>query len=131
MAHASPRLIFRSSQFTIEPGEDQSTNPGIYGKSLAIWIGSELVSGFSAEGVVAEDFGWLVPVPHPRHSLYVACSSTDDSGQQWQVMVLAEGGLLSRILGRGNHAESVAALYTAVKKRIEAEEGITGIHEEH
>jgi hypothetical protein len=131
MAHVSQRLIFRSSQFTVEPGEDQYTNPGIFGKSLAIWVGNELVPGFSAESVISEDFGWLVPVPHPRHALYVACSSTDDSGQQWQLVVFAEGGLLSRLMGKGNHAESVATLYTTLKKRIESEEGVAEIHEEH
>jgi len=130
MAHASPRLIFRSTMFAVESGEDEATNPGIFGKSLASWIGQELVPGFSAESIIAEDFAWLVPVPNPQHKLYIACSSVGDSSEEWSLMVIAEGGLMSRVLGNGRHVESVAKLYAAVKHRIERAADISEIHED-
>lgn len=114
----------------IELNEDDSTNPGIFGKSLATWIGNELVAGFSPDNLISEDFGWLVPVANAQHRLYVACSSTDETAQEWQVFVFAEGGLLSRLLRKGNHTESVAELYASVRQRIESEEGITSVREE-
>ena len=38
----SPLLEFESSAFTVIPGEDESTNPGIYGKALAEWLADQL-----------------------------------------------------------------------------------------
>ena len=130
MATISPRFVFRSALFATEPGEDESTNPGIFGKALAIWIGRELVPGFTEDGIVAEDFGWLVAVPNPHHSLYIACSSTDESAQEWQLMAFAEGGLLSRLFGKGKHRETVDALYAQLKSHLEAEAAVVGLREE-
>ena len=126
----SPRLIFRSSSFAPEAGEDERTNPGLFGRSLAMWVGEALVPGFSADAIIPEDFGWLVPVPARDHSLYVACSSTDASAQEWQIMVFAERGLVSRLLGKGARTESVSALYAAIRERLHSEPDITHVREE-
>jgi len=130
MSIASPQLIFKSSMFSVGDGEDASTNPDIYGRALAEWIGREFVAGFSPDDIIPEDFGWLVEVPNSQHSLYIACSSTDELAEEWRVMVFAEGGLISRILRKGNHAESVGETYAAIKRRVEGEDRITDIHEE-
>ena len=38
----SPLLEFESSAFAVMPGEDEETNPGIYGKALAQWLADRL-----------------------------------------------------------------------------------------
>ena len=59
----SPLLTFESSAFAVTPGEDEETNPGIFGKALAQWLAEQLrVAGFATGAVMAEDFGWCVPV---------------------------------------------------------------------
>ena len=130
MATTSPQLLFRSALFRPEPGEDEATNPGIFGRSLAVWVGRELVPGFAPADVIPEDFGWLVPVPDPDHSLYVACASTDETAREWRVMVFAERGMRSRLLRRGKHAESVATLFERLQDRLTREAGIDGVHRE-
>src|SRR5204863_4211217 len=73
----SPLLIFECAAFAVIPGEDEQTNPGIYGKSLALWLAERLRSaGFAAGAIIAEDFGWCIPVDSKPHSLYVACAGT-------------------------------------------------------
>lgn len=130
MSTRSPLLNFRSSNFAVEPGEDENTNPGLFGRALAAWLGRELVPSFDESGIVAEDFGWLVAVPHPKHSLYIACVSADDSTTEWRVFVFAEGGLLARMLGRLNLADAVDALYARVKALLLATPGIADVEEE-
>jgi hypothetical protein len=77
----SPLLKFESSAFTVIPGEDEETNPGIYGKTLAGWLGEQLrLAGVAAENVIAEDFGWCVPVKSPPYSLYVVCTNDEAAG---------------------------------------------------
>src|SRR6476661_2322902 len=67
----SPLLEFESSAFAVVAGEDDATNAGLFGKALAEWLAGELrVAGIAAGGVIAEDFGWCVPVSVPPHRLH-------------------------------------------------------------
>ena len=126
----SPLLEFGSSAFAAIPGEDEETNPGIYGKALAQWLAGQLrAAGVPAGDVVAEDFGWCVPVDAGPHSLYVACASAETS-DRWQVFVFAEGGVMARLLGRDTSAESVASLFAVVRRCLESEPGVRELREE-
>ena len=72
----SALLHFESSAFGIDPGETAETNPVIFGRSLAEWVGERLrEQGLPAEAVIAEDFGWSVPVRLAPHPVYVACAA--------------------------------------------------------
>ena len=124
-------LEFESSAFAIIPGEDEETNPGIYGKALAQWLAEQLrVAGFSPGEVIAEDFGWCVPVQSEHHSLYVACASAGEKPQQWRVFAFAEGGVMARLSGKDGRAESLAVLYTAVRQCLQSAPSVHGLREE-
>jgi hypothetical protein len=43
-------LEFESSNFAIVPGEDEQTNPGVFGQSLAKWIAQQLAAHSYAVG---------------------------------------------------------------------------------
>jgi hypothetical protein len=121
----SPLIEFRSTIFEVAEGEDEETNPGIYGKSLAAWLASQL--RVPEEDVVAEDFGWCVPVKSSQHRVYVACSSEDGSKDKWRVFVFAEGGFVSRVLGRDTRVAEVTSVFARVKQMLEANSGISEI----
>jgi hypothetical protein len=127
----SPLLEFESSVFAITPGEDEATNPGIYGKALAEWLaGERRAAGFVAGEVIAEDFGWCVPVESRPHSFYVACASAAEQSDRWRVFAFAEGGVMARVLGRDTRAELLATLFAAVRRCLESVPTIRGIREE-
>lgn len=126
----SPLLDFESSAFPVIPGEDKETNPGIYGKALAQWLAEQLRSaGVPARDVIAEDFGWCVPVESQPHCLYVACAN-GERADHWRVCAFVEGGVMARFLGKDKGAESLAALYAAVRRCLESEPSVRGLHEE-
>lgn len=128
----SPLLEFESSAFAVVAGEDEATNPGIYGKALAEWLANELrAAGLPAGAIIAEDFGWCVPVAIAPHQLYVACASTEEAPNQWRVFAFAEGGLAARLLGKDKSAESLASLFTAVRRSLESHPNVRGLREEH
>jgi hypothetical protein len=117
----TPLLEFESSAFAPMPGEDEQTNPGIYGKALAQWLAEQLAAaGFSPGAVIAEDFGWCVPLKSEPHSLYVACASTGDKPGEWRVFAFVEGGIMDRLLGSDRSPESLASLFTALKHCLES-----------
>ncbi|WP_334188163.1 hypothetical protein [Noviherbaspirillum sp.] len=115
----SPLLEFNSDGFTTAPGEDEATNPGIFGKSLAEWLSYELcASGLAAGEAFAEDFGWCIPVDSKPHALYVVCASTDDQASSWRVFAFAEGGFMGRVFGKDTRQEDVERVYDAVKAML-------------
>jgi hypothetical protein len=127
MKMQSPLLEFESTDFAVTDGEDDETNPGIYGRALARWIAAQLK--VADDQVIPEDFGWCVPVKSSPHHLYVACSSEDDSKNKWRVFVFAEGGLMTRLLGRDCRAEEIASLFSEIKRILAAHPDIRGITE--
>lgn len=126
----SPLLQFESAAFAVEPGGDEETNPGIFGKALALWFAEQLQCRHVSVGeIVAEDFGWLVLVQSTSHRLYVACASEDGETKKWRAFVFAEGRLLARILGKDESVESVASLYATIKQTLGSSPSIGNVSE--
>ena len=127
----SPLLEFESSAFPIVPGEDEETNPGIYGKALAHWLAEQLRAvGVPAREVIPEDFGWCVRVESRPHALYVACASTGEQPGQWRVFAFAEGGVIARFLGKDRSAGSVESLFATIRHCLESAAAIRALREE-
>lgn len=77
-----PGYWFRSTRFHVEPGEDDDTNPGIYGKQVAAWLAAELRGiGYPDTQEVPEDWGWAVVCAGKPFYLYVACSNLVSHGE--------------------------------------------------
>jgi len=66
---------FKSNQFHLVEGEEEFTNPGCFGKSLAEWIATEIKQiGYDTE-VIAEDFGWCVMCDRGDYLLWIGCAN--------------------------------------------------------
>lgn len=69
---------FRSSKFPPYEGEDEQINPGIWGKRLAEYLVQMLAEkGIETEAMVAEDWGWYVPVRNDGFRLALCCGHQD------------------------------------------------------
>jgi hypothetical protein len=127
----APILSFESTAFPVAEGEDEETNPGIFGRSLAEWVSSQLTQrGAVTSAIVAEDFGWCVPVAGPSAKLYVACSSADEKGTSWQVFAFSEGNVLGRLLGNNKSAEALGKLHRTLKEVLGASAQVSDLREE-
>src|SRR5262249_50137227 len=126
-------LIFESSAFPPAPGEDDETNPGIYGRALSEWLAEELRGvGYEVKRVLAEDFGRLIEVAQPGCRLYVAASSTDDSATEWRVFAFSEFGFLAKLRGTSSGGtEPVSKLMAALKNIRSASSKIGALREEN
>lgn len=124
-------FIFESSAFPPVPGEDEETNPGIFGRGLSEWLAEELRSaGYEVKRLVAEDFGRLIEVAQPGCKLYVAASSTDDTATEWRVFAFSEFGFLARLRGAPSGAEAVSTLMAALRGILSASSKIRALREE-
>ena len=127
----SPVLVFESDAFPIEPDEDASTNPGIFGRALAAFVADGLRDeGLTPRGPTAEDFGWILTLPGSSGSLMFACASDPDSRRLWRAYVAAEGGFVARLLGRDQRAADVATLFARIRGILERSGRVTDLREE-
>lgn len=128
---SSRHLVFRSSAFLPEPGEDADTNPGVYGKALANWLASQFrVKGRAIHGCLAEDFGRLVHVAHPRLRLYAACANGRDFSDQWHIFAIAEGGLWS-LFASHKKRDAADGLIAEIETILRSEPSITEMVDVH
>ena len=103
-----PCHVIKTTAFTIEPGEDAETNPGVFGRSLATYVAEQMrARGESVEGLIAEDFGWCVMLRRKPFMLWIACSNRDGRTDEWIAFAVAEGGLINKLLGKVNPSHEV------------------------
>ncbi|MDT7514838.1 hypothetical protein [Rhodoferax mekongensis] len=75
------QVEFRSAKFPPYEGEEEQINPGLWGKRLAEYLVQRLEErGIATEEMVAEDWGWYVPVRNEGFRLALCCGhqSGDD-----------------------------------------------------
>lgn len=124
-------LIFESSAFPPVPGEDEQTNPGIFGRRLSEWLAEQLRgAGYEVKRLVAEDFGRLIEVAQPGCKLYVAAASTDDTATEWCVFAFSEFGFLAKLRGAPSGAEAVAKLMSDLRGILSTSSLIRALREE-
>lgn len=86
------RYCFESDKFQVVNGEDEETNPGIYGLELSKWLEKELnIRGYSVQEIIPEDWGWCVICKHRPFLLWVGCQGeVYDDKLIWSCFVEAE-----------------------------------------
>ena len=124
---------FTSSLFQVEPGEDDQTNPGRYGRQLALWLAERLRErGHAVEGVTPEDWGWRVACRSGSDLLVAACGNVDDAGPDgapsaptaavtWHCFPVAEGPLWRRLLQGRQLAQSLGNFDRTLREIFESE----------
>lgn len=140
MAESEPiSYWFTSDLFAIEPGEDEETNPGMYGKQLAAWVRRKLLeAGYSPEDVIPEDFGWLVLCSRDPYSLGVVCVSFIDyetaqpedpppafDEVKWCCGVFVEVPFFKRLFRKVDTADGVQKLGSQLHSILSSEPRIT------
>ncbi len=76
MRSDTPQFWFTSDLFSVDPAEDEETNPFCYGKQLATWVAERYHSlGYSPEDVIPEDWGWCVMLEREPFMLWVGCTN--------------------------------------------------------
>lgn len=123
-----PQVTFTSDFFQPIAGEEEQTNPGCYGQALAHWLADRLRErGVSVEGVIPEDFGWVVMISRKPFLLWPACGNTDGSTTEWTVYPVAELPVLQRLFNRVDPTPEIERLRAHLVELVPAIPGVTNI----
>lgn len=94
-----PTVCIETDHFSLAVDEN-GFRPG---HELACWIAAELRSRGEEPGdVMAEDWGWCVPVRDPAFHLWLGCGIRDGATTEWLVFAASERGILRRLFRRGD-----------------------------
>src|SRR6185437_14088365 len=94
-----PCHVIKTSAFSVTPGEDAETNPGVFGRSLSSYIDAQMrLRGWDVESVIAEDFGYCVMLARKPVRLWITCGNRRGRTDEWMAFAVAEGALLKRAL---------------------------------
>lgn len=78
------QVTFRSAQFPPYEGEQEQINPGLWGKRLAEYLVEKLAAkGIVTGQIVAEDWGWYVPVQNEGFKLAIGCGHQDGDDDEF------------------------------------------------
>ena len=78
------QVEFRSSKFPPYEGEGEQINPGLWGKRLAEYLAQKLAEkGIATEELVADDWGWIVPVRNEGFRLGLCCGHQDGDDDEF------------------------------------------------
>lgn len=125
---ANRQVTFHTDFFQREHGETEETNPGCYGKALAQWLAKNLRErGVAVEGVIPEDFGWVVMVSRKPFMLWLGCGNTDGSTTEWHVFAVAERSILQRLFKRGNPEPEIEELVAHLVALVPSIPNVTNI----
>lgn len=126
--NTGPQVTFTSDFFKPIAGEEEHTNPGCYGKAWATWLADRLRErGVSVEGVIPEDFGWVVMISRKPFLLWLACSNTDGSITEWTVYSVAELSLLQRLFNRVDPAPEIERLRSHLAELVPSIPCVTNV----
>lgn len=78
------QVEFRSSKFPPYEDEEEQINPGLWGKRLAEYLVENLAEkGIETDQIVAEDWGWYIPVRNPEFRLALCCGHQSGEDDQF------------------------------------------------
>ena len=78
------QVEFRSKKFPPYEGEEEQINPGLWGKRLAEYLVQKLSErGIPAGEIVAEDWGWYIPIPNEGFRLAICCGHQNGDDDQF------------------------------------------------
>lgn len=124
-------LSFESTAFAVRPGEDERTNPTIYGEALATWLAERLrARGLETGDVFPEDFGWCVPVSVAGKGVHVVCANEDERTDRWQTFCFVERGFVDALLRRSDAVDALDTVFAAVKACLGDAPEVRGLAEE-
>lgn len=116
-------LEFKSSYFDIVPGEDEETNPEIYGLRLAEFLTKQLIdSGYDAHAI-AEDWGRCIILQHPDFESFVGCSSLAEN--EWVVHITPHKPVVRRWFKKYDTTTWVEKLADIIETALIGHAGVT------
>lgn len=122
------QVAFRSSKFPPYPGEEEQINPGLWGKRLAEYLVQKLgAKGIETEEMVAEDWGWYIPVRNEGVRLALCCGHQDGDDDEFLCFTDPSTPIVKRFFKKIDATPQLTRLIEALEQILASDPDIRQI----
>ena len=105
------QVTFTTTYFKPVAGEEEDTNPGRFGKALSQWLANGLNEhGLDVEGIIPEDFDWIVLLSCKPFMLWLGCGNSEGSTSKLSAFSVVEPSLFQSLFKRGDTRQALKNL---------------------
>lgn len=122
------QVEFRSSKFPPYEGEQETVNPGLWGKRLAEYLIQNLAErGIKAAQMVAEDWGWYVPMRIDGFRLARCCGHQSGDDDQFLCFTEPRTPVLRRFFRKIDATPQFSPVIEALHQILESDPEIRDV----
>ena len=122
------QVEFRSSKFPPYDGEEEEINPGLWGKRLAEYLVQKLADlGVETEDIVAEDWGYYVPVRNEGFELALCCGHQNGDDDEFLCFTEPSKPIVKKLFKKVDATIQLSRLTEALEKILSSDPDIREI----
>ncbi len=122
------QVEFRSSKFPPYEGEEDQINPGLWGKRLAEYLVQKLAErGIETEEMVAEDWGWYVPLRNEGIRLALCCGHQNGDDDEFLCFTEPSTPLVKKFFKKIDATPQLTRLTGALQEILDADPDIRDV----
>ncbi len=122
------QVEFRSAKFPPYEGEEEQINPGLWGKRLAEYLVLKLSEkGIKTEQIIAEDWGWYIPVQNDGFRLAICCGHQNGSDDEFLCFTDPSTPVVKKFFKKIDATKQLAALTDAMQQILSSDPEIRDV----
>jgi hypothetical protein len=122
------QVAFRSKNFPPYDGEEAQINPGLWGKRLAEYLVDKLkLHGIETEEIIAEDWGWYIPVSNEGFRLAICCGHQNGDDDEFLCFTEPATPIIRKFCKKIDATHELMRVVTAMDNILSSDPGITDI----
>ena len=122
------QVTFRSHKFPPYEGEEELINPGLWGKRLAEYFVHKLNEmGFETDEIIAEDWGWYVPIKNDNFRLAICCGHQYGDDDEFVCFTDPAAPVIKKLFRKVDLTEQLAPIVAAVENILSSDPDIRNI----
>jgi len=122
------QVEFKSSKFPPYEGEEEEINPGLWGKRLAEYLVQKLADlGVETEDIVAEDWGYYVPVRNEGFELALCCGHQNGDEDEFLCFTEPSKPIVKKLFRKVDATAQLLSLTEALEKILSSDPDIREI----
>jgi hypothetical protein len=122
------QVEFRSSKFPPYMSEEKQINAGLWGKRLAEYLVQKLAErGIVTEEIVAEDWGWYLPVRNQGYRLGLCCGHQNGYEDQFLCFTVPSTPVVKKLFKKIDATAQLSRLTEALQQILTSDPDIRDV----
>ena len=116
------QVEFRSDKFPPYDGEEESINPGLWGKRLGEYLQQRLKErGITTRDLVSEDWGWMLPLENDSFDMWIGCSHQNGTEDEYLCFIEPSQPVIRKFFKKIDTTYAVKRVTDALNKILSSD----------